>query len=168
MPNPYVNKVVQSNGTTLIDISDTTAVASDVASGKYFYLATGEKVAGSGSGGSSGYTRTVIVPEQTVTPTYADGQTSATLSTASGTLVEGDDYIITLNGDEYWFTAINVDWGGFTFIGAEGYLWGTSGEQLYPCLIYDGPSEYNNLMLLVYDGSAGTPVTIKVEKIELS
>ena len=119
-------------------------------------------------GGGSTYTCTVIVPQQTVTPTYSDGQTSATLSTASGTLVEGDDYIITLNGDEYWFTAINVDWGGFTFIGAEGYLWGTSGEQLYPCLIYDGPSEYNNLMLLVYDGSAGTPVTIKVEKIELT
>ena len=119
-------------------------------------------------GGGSTYTRTVIVPQQTVTRTYSAGQTIATLSTASGTLVGGDNYIITLDGDEYWFTAINVDWGGFTFIGAEGYLWGTSGEQLYPCLIYDGPSEYNNLMLLVYDGSAGTPVTIKVEKIELS
>ena len=119
-------------------------------------------------GGGSGYTRTVIAPQQTVTPTNSDGQTTATLSTASGTLVEGDDYIITLNGDEYWFTAINIDWGGFTFIGAEGYLWGTSGEQFYPCLIYDGPSEYNNLMLLVYDGYDGTPITIKVEKIELS
>lgn len=46
MPNPHVNKVVQSNGTTIIDISDTTAVAADVASGKYIYLASGQKVAG--------------------------------------------------------------------------------------------------------------------------
>lgn len=51
MPNQYVNKVVQSNGTTLIDISDTTAVAADVTSGKYFYLASGQKIAGTGSGG---------------------------------------------------------------------------------------------------------------------
>ena len=53
MPNQYVNKVQQSNGTVLIDITDTTAVASDVASGKYFYLATGEKVEGTSSGGGT-------------------------------------------------------------------------------------------------------------------
>ncbi|MBR6390030.1 MAG: hypothetical protein IKS16_01695 [Lachnospiraceae bacterium] len=52
MPNQYVNKVVQSNGTSIMDITDTTAVASDVAQGKYFYLATGQKVAGTATGGS--------------------------------------------------------------------------------------------------------------------
>ena len=55
MPNAYVNKVV-ANSVTIIDISDTTAVASDVASGKYFYLATGERVQGTlASGDSLGY-----------------------------------------------------------------------------------------------------------------
>lgn len=46
MANQYVNKVVQSNGTTIMDITDTTATASDVLAGKYFYLANGGKVAG--------------------------------------------------------------------------------------------------------------------------
>ena len=38
--NSYVNKVVY-NGNTLIDISDTTAAAEDVLTGKNFYTADG-------------------------------------------------------------------------------------------------------------------------------
>ncbi len=39
---------------TALDISDTTAVASDVANGKYFYTSAGVKTAGTASGGSGG------------------------------------------------------------------------------------------------------------------
>ena len=39
---------------TAVDISDTTAIASDVASGKYFYTSNGTKTLGTASGGSSG------------------------------------------------------------------------------------------------------------------
>ena len=47
------NKVQLANGTVLIDITDTTAVASDVAAGKYFYNAAGVKTLGTASGGGS-------------------------------------------------------------------------------------------------------------------
>lgn len=46
MPNQYVNKVDLADGTNLVDLSSDTAVQSDVASGKYFHLATGERVQG--------------------------------------------------------------------------------------------------------------------------
>lgn len=45
--NQYVNQVGLADGTILIDLTTDTAVASDVASGKYFHLKTGERVAGS-------------------------------------------------------------------------------------------------------------------------
>lgn len=54
MPNQYVNKVVQSNGTTIIDISDSTATVADVAQGKFFYLPNGQKAEGVAGGGSMG------------------------------------------------------------------------------------------------------------------
>ena len=49
--NPYINKVVYGNS-TLIDISDTTATEYDVAEGKYFYAASGEKKIGTATTGA--------------------------------------------------------------------------------------------------------------------
>lgn len=50
--NPYVNKVVNAEtNATIIDLTADTALASDVAQGKYFHLATGERVQGTASGG---------------------------------------------------------------------------------------------------------------------
>ena len=45
--NEYVNQVGLADGTVLIDLTTDTAVAADVASGKYFHLATGQRVQGS-------------------------------------------------------------------------------------------------------------------------
>ena len=44
--NPYVNQVGLADGTVLIDLTPDTAVAADVKSGRYFHLATGERVQG--------------------------------------------------------------------------------------------------------------------------
>jgi len=61
--NEYVNKVVLAGGTTLIDLTSDTAVAADVASGKYFHLASGERVQGSSTKDSDTTDATAVASE---------------------------------------------------------------------------------------------------------
>ena len=49
--NPYPNKVEKADGTTLMDITDTTAEPSDVLQGKYFYAASGARSQGTAVAG---------------------------------------------------------------------------------------------------------------------
>ena len=139
-----VNKVVQSNGTALIDISPTTAVESDVASGKVFYLANGTQALGTAS--SSGLTRINIVPEQTVT---GSGYLAIT---ASEVLVGGQNYAYTFDGEERIGTAVTAN--GNTYLGDVDAFWGNIGGAFAT----DGWSMY---VLANVNGSH----TVKIDKI---
>lgn len=97
MSNLHKNKVIYGN-TVLIDITDTTAVASDVAAGKYFYLASGEKVQGTASTlavvesqDSHGGTIVTITGDEVPVVTYYTGSTAPSNSLGNN----GDIYVQT-------------------------------------------------------------------------
>lgn len=129
MANTYVNKVQLAGGTSLVDISDSTAVASDVTSGKYFYLASGQKVQGSRTGGISlsqdanGY---VVLPTtgeaqifkaKTVTQsgTYnassdgADGYSSVIVNAGTVNIVTTTSGTIGSSDNTLTFTGLNAE-----------------------------------------------------------
>lgn len=95
--NQYVNQVGLADGTILIDLTTDTAVASDVKSGRYFHLATGERVQGTNTYDSdttdanaaaseilSG--RTAYVNKNKITGEMANnGAISGTIATKAGT-----------------------------------------------------------------------------------
>lgn len=157
MPNQYVNKVHLADGTILIDLSSDTAQASDVAAGKYFHLPTGERVAGTGSGG--GITTVTILPEQSITASTQDtsGYT-VYLDDITENLIPGENYIVTIDGVAYTCHA-ETAWGS-VYAGDVEVIWGTPSNALYPFLL---GSYANNRTEWGYgDNNAHT---VKIERV---
>lgn len=144
MPTVY-NKVVLDSA-TIMDISDTTAVASDVASGKYFYGADGVKTLGTAS---TGPTTEIVVPEQTLTISQAYTE----IPTYTEDLVAGETYIYTVNGVSATATAES--------------LYGSSAVIIVETDVAFDQTD-TKLYFSVVDSSKYGEYTIKVEKVTSS
>lgn len=97
-----VNKVIYG-GTTLIDISDSTAAAADVASGKYFYTNAGVKTQGSSTKDSDTTDATASAAEILATKTAYVNKNKITGSmtnngSVTGVISDADDVYIVPQG----------------------------------------------------------------------
>lgn len=137
MANQYKNKVVY-NGQTLIDLTADTAVATDVASGKYFHLASGERVAGTNTfdadtsdanatAGEILATKTAYVNGNKITGSMPNnGAANVTVTGTSGTSIpagyyDGSGKAVIDSTSASALTANNIRQ-GVTILGVEGTL----------------------------------------------
>lgn len=108
-----VNKVVRSDGTTLIDISDTTAVASDVARGEYFYTADGTKTAGTASSTPSATAHTIYFEfsdgsDTTITAYYDSTFISDAITATAPTTYGGKTVTLAELDNVTWYEPANI------------------------------------------------------------
>lgn len=141
MPNQYKNKVIY-NGTTLIDLTTDTALASDVLSTKYFHLATGERVQGTCNYNANTTDATAQASEILATKTaYGaagtkltgtmtnNGGNNVTVSSASGASIPSGYYdgsgkaVLDSTSSENLIAANIRD--GITILGVEGTMSGS-------------------------------------------
>ena len=131
-----VNKVIYG-GTTLIDITDTTAAAADVASGKYFYTNAGVKTQGSSTKDSDTtdanataaeilYSKTAYVNKNKITGEMVNnGSVTGTISTKAGTYTipigyhDGSGTVGISSTEQDKIIAGNIK-NGVTILGVEG------------------------------------------------
>ena len=147
MANQYKNKVVY-NGNTLIDLTTDTAVAADVLTGKYFHLASGQRVSGTctydtnttdanavASEILSG--KTAYVNKVKVTGTMANrGSNDITVSSTAGASIpagyyDGSGKAVLDSASSSALTANNIRQ-GVTILGVEGTMSAEDGLTVGP------------------------------------
>ena len=125
---------------TAVNISDTTAVASDVAQGKYFYTSSGVKTAGTASGGGGGleYETGTWTPTEDVAEAWISFTNTHTTAPFLYYIIDsGDDFIGTASSNvlliwysPYLFTgnglAYNSTGGAYYVLGNYRYSTGTA------------------------------------------
>ena len=113
---------------TAVDISDTTAVASDVAQGKYFYTADGTKTEGTSTGGGGGssaellqkwtYDKLIVEDEEITLPVWSSSsqtlKASANLSPSVNCDLDDYNYFYVLRCLAYPIYKNNDDYAGKT------------------------------------------------------
>lgn len=178
---PSISVPKTGGGTaSFTDVTDTTATASDVATGKYFYTAAGVKTEGTASGGGGGsmsivdtldthggtirtingdvsYTRRQISAQQTISP---DSSRRATISVLEG-FTPGEFYIVTLDNVQY-AVSCKLLWSVDYVIGDPNYFFGTINDYTIPFgIAWETGSEAT---IAVNDTSQHT---VKIEHLEL-
>ena len=129
------NKAITQNGTD-IDVVGYSTVSVNVAGAEY--------------------TRTVICPQQTVSPSSAMQQMTLT---SSGLIEDAKDYIVTLDGVE-WLTTCETLWSSNYCIGEVEWFLGTPSNYIYPfgCICESG-------IIYACFSTTGSH-TIKIERLD--
>lgn len=150
-----VNKVIKSDGTTLIDITPTTAVASDVAEGKIFFLADGTQAIGTGGSVTweTLYEGSAYIVSSS--PNYVS------ILNFSETIGEGETWRITWDGTPYTCTAVYDSQISGCYIGNARIVASSYPDTGEPFWAYKRTS--SQLAFSTAD-SAGT-ITLKIERI---
>lgn len=149
-----VNKVVYGT-TVLVDLTGDTVTAATLMQGYTAHDRSGALITGTASsGGGDTYTRTVVVPQQTVTP----NSSRMAAFTSTEYFVDGEYYVVTCDGTEYIVTSETL-WSNNVVLGDAQVVWATS-DVLYPfALITDGSAREGYF-------TTTSQHTIKVEHLE--